>query len=46
MPTPEASIGPMVDPHPMSFLTTNSYIGRLWIFPTSLKRRDVIPLVA
>lgn len=26
MPTPEASIGPMVDPHPISFLTTNSYI--------------------
>jgi len=25
MPTPEASIGPMVDPQPMSFLTTNSY---------------------
>lgn len=26
MPTPEASIGPIVDPHPISFLTTNSYI--------------------
>jgi len=25
MPTPEASIGPMVDPHPMSFLTAKSY---------------------
>lgn len=25
MPTPEARIGPIVDPHPISFLTTNSY---------------------
>lgn len=24
IPTPEARIGPMVEPHPMSFLTTNS----------------------
>ena len=25
IPTPEASIGPIVDPQPISFLTTNSY---------------------
>lgn len=24
IPTPEANIGPIVDPHPISFLTTNS----------------------
>lgn len=24
IPTPEASMGPMVDPHPISFLTTKS----------------------
>lgn len=25
MPAPEAIMGPIVDPHPISFLTTNSY---------------------
>lgn len=32
MPTPEARIGPMVDPHPISFLTTKSYIIVKWTY--------------
>lgn len=36
MPTPEARIGPMVEPHPISFRTTNSYTKAIqYVFPMS-----------
>jgi hypothetical protein len=45
MPTPEARIGPMVEPHPISFLTTNSYMEAIhmktvYIFPMSQVKRS------
>ena len=46
MPMPEAMMGPMVDPQPMSLRTTKSCMGTPARFATSRNRKLVTAVVA